>query len=138
MKRCLNVIVLCSVLLSVGSIHAAEPVQNEQSEIVEVLEAPDKMPQFPGGMSGLHKYLMENVHYPYYAERKGIQGKVMVQFVVDRDGTVTDVKVEKPAHKSLNKEAVRVVKKMPKWIPGEQDGKPVRVLYHMPVNFSLH
>lgn len=136
MNRYLTVIMLCAALLSAGNI-AVGQVKNDTQETVEMPEL-DKMPQFPGGMSGMHKFLTENVRYPYFARQKKIQGRVMVQFVVDKDGTVTDVKVEKSVHKSLDKEAVRVVKKMPKWIPGEKDGKPVRVLYHMPVNFSLH
>ena len=138
MKKYLSAIMLCLAVLAAGNVQAAKQVKNESSETVETLEAPDKMPQFPGGQSGLHRFLSENVRYPYYAYQKGIQGKVLVQFVVDKDGSVTDVKVEKSVHKSLDKEAVRVLKKMPKWTPGEKDGKPVRVLYHMPVNFSLH
>ena len=142
MKKYLNAMLLCLALLSAGNIWGAKPVVTDASadaaQADEVLEVSEKMPQFPGGQSGLYRYLSENVRYPYYAEQKRIQGKVIVQFVVDKDGSVTDVKIEKSVHKSLDKEAVRVVKKMPKWIPGEQDGKPVRVLYHMPVNFSLH
>lgn len=137
MKWYLNVIMLCAALLSVGNMAAKQVKNNAANEAVEMQE-PDQMPQFPGGMSGLHKYLSENTRYPYYAYQKGIQGKVMVVFIVDKDGSVTNVQVEKSVHKSLDKEAVRVVKKMPKWIPGEKDGQPVRVKYHMPVNFSLH
>lgn len=99
---------------------------------------PDKMPVFPGAQTGLYKFLTENVQYPYKAQQLGMQGKVLVSFVVDKDGSVTDVTVVKPVHKLFNDEAVRVISKMPKWEPGQKDGRPVRVMYLMPVNFSLH
>ena len=98
----------------------------------------EKMPMFPGGQSALFDYLTYNVKYPEAARKKGIAGTVICEFVVDKDGSITDVKVLRSGgHPSLDKEAVRVLKNMPKWIPGEKDGKKVRVKYTVPLNFRL-
>ena len=91
----------------------------------------------PGGQNGLMMFLNHNVKYPSIAEENGIQGRVICKFVVERDGSITEVKVSKSVDPSLDKEAVRVLKSMPKWIPGMQDGKPVRVQYTVPVTFKL-
>jgi len=91
----------------------------------------------PGGQNGLMMFLNHNVKYPSIAEENGIQGRVICKFVVERDGSITEVKVAKSVDPSLDKEAVRVLKSMPKWIPGMQDGKPVRVQYTVPVTFKL-
>ncbi len=99
---------------------------------------PDKLPVFPGAQTGLYKFLSENVQYPYKAQQQGMQGKVLVSFVVDKDGSVTEVTVVKPVHKLFNDEAVRLIRKMPKWEPGMKDGSPIRCRYLLPVNFSLH
>lgn len=79
----------------------------------------------------------KNVKYPVLAMENGIQGKVFIQFVIERDGSITDVKVARGVDASLDKEAVRVVQSMPKWKPGKQRGKPVRVAYTLPINFQL-
>ena len=98
----------------------------------------ERMPSYPGGQKALFKFLSENVHYPKAAQKKKIEGRVICQFVVDRDGTIEDVQVvTSGGHPSLDKEAVRVLKLMPKWKPGIQDGQPVRVRYTVPVNFRL-
>ena len=93
------------------------------------------MPSFPGG--NVQKWIAKNVKYPVLAMENGIQGKVYIQFVIERDGSITDVKVLRGVDASLDKEAVRVVKAMPKWKPGKQRGKPVRVSYTLPINFQL-
>ena len=98
----------------------------------------ETMPQFPGGPTGLIKYLSERLVYPKLAEKNGIQGRVITSFVVNKDGSITDVKVVKSVDSLLDKEAVRVVSLMPKWIPGTLNGKAVRVKYHIPVTFRLH
>ena len=96
------------------------------------------MPEFPGGQQALFKFLSENVKYPVIAQENGIQGRVICQFVVNRDGSIVDVEVVRSAgDASLDKEAVRVIKSMPKWKPGKQRGKAVRVKYTLPVNFKL-
>ena len=98
----------------------------------------EKMPEFPGGQQALFKYLSENVKYPVIAQENGIQGKVVCQFVVNKDGSIVDVEVVRSGgDPSLDKEAVRVIKSMPKWNPGKQRGKAVRVKYTVPVNFKL-
>ena len=112
------------------------PVEEEEEEVVFVVV--EKMPEFPGGQQALFKYLSENVKYPVIAQENGIQGRVICQFVVNRDGSIVDVEVVRSGgDASLDKEAVRVIKTMPKWKPGKQRGKPVRVKYTVPVNFKL-
>jgi len=112
------------------------PVEEEEEEVVFVVV--ESMPEFPGGQQALFKYLSENVKYPVIAQENGIQGRVICQFVVNRDGSIVDVEVVRSAgDASLDKEAVRVIKSMPKWKPGKQRGKAVRVKYTLPVNFKL-
>ncbi|MEY8591913.1 energy transducer TonB [Butyricimonas hominis] len=94
----------------------------------------EDMPTFPGD---INKWLSRNVKYPVIAQENNIQGKVSVQFVIERDGSITDVKVLRSVDPSLDKEAVRVIKSMPKWKPGKQRGKAVRVSYTVPINFRL-
>ena len=91
----------------------------------------------PPGQSGLFQWLSSNIKYPVVAEENGIQGRVVVSFVVERDGSITDVNVAKSVEPSLDKEAMRVVKTMPKWTPGKKNGNAVRVKYTMPVTFRL-
>ena len=96
------------------------------------------MPEFPGGQQALLKYLAENIKYPVIAQENGIQGRVICQFVVNRDGSIVEVEVVRTGgDASLDKEAVRVIKAMPKWKAGMQRGKPVRVKYTLPVVFRL-
>ncbi len=112
------------------------PVEEEEEEVVFVVV--ESMPEFPGGQQALFKYLSENVKYPVIAQENGIQGRVICQFVVNKDGSIVDVEVVRSGgDPSLDKEAVRVIKTMPKWKPGKQRGKPVRVKYTVPVNFKL-
>ena len=95
------------------------------------------MPSFPGGPSALMSYLSSNVKYPVVAQENGVQGRVVVSFVVERDGSITDVKVVRSVDPSLDREATRVVKSMPNWNPGKQNGSAVRVKYNVPVSFKL-
>ena len=95
------------------------------------------MPSFPGGMPAMMQWLSENINYPVLAVENGVQGRVIVQFVVEKDGSVTDVSIAKSVEPSLDKEAIRVVSIMPRWNPGKQNGSPVRVKYTVPVMFSL-
>ena len=113
-------------------------VQEENINNQEVYEAADKMPSFPGGNAALMNYLSQNIKYPVKAEEKGIQGRVLVEYVVGKDGYISDVRVTKSVDPSLDKEAIRVVKGMPKWIPGEIDGEAVTVRYTLPVTFRLN
>ena len=120
------VIVLIPV---VSSPHEADP---------NVFEVVEKMPEFPnGGMPGLMKYLSDNIRYPEAAKVAGKQGRVTVVFVVDKDGSITNVETLRGVDAELDKEAIRVISSMPKWIPGMQKGKAVKVRYTVPVMFRL-
>ena len=112
----------------------APPEEVEEEKVFDVVE---QMPDFPGGMSALMTYLSKHIKYPVVAEENGIQGRVIVTFVVEKDGSITDVQVIKSVDPSLDKEAKRVVSTMPKWIPGKQNGSAVRVKYTLPVTFRL-
>ena len=112
------------------------PVEEEEEEVIFMVV--ETMPEFPGGQQALFKYLGENVKYPVIAQENGIQGRVICQFVVNKDGSIVDVVVVRSSGEpSLDKEALRVINSMPKWKPGKQRGKPVRVKYTVPVNFRL-
>ena len=103
-----------------------------------VFDVVEVMPQFPGGQIAMLKYIMENIKYPEQAMKEGIQGRVTVRFIVEKDGSISNVKPVLSVHPLLDKEAVRVVESMPKWSPGKQNGKPVRVRFNVPVMFKLN
>ncbi len=113
----------------------AQPEPKEEDN--KVFEVVEQMPSFPGGNAALMEYLGKNVKYPVVAQENGVQGRVVVSFVVERDGSITDVTVVRSVDPSLDKEAARVVASMPKWIPGKQNGSAVRVKYNVPVSFRL-
>ena len=106
-------------------------------EVEKVFDVVEQMPSFPGGPSALMEWLSNNVKYPVVAQENGVQGRVVVSFVVERDGSITDVKVVRGVDPSLDREASRVVRAMPRWIPGRQNGSAVRVKYNVPVAFRL-
>ena len=113
-------------------------VEEEEPEEQTIFEAVEQMPEFPnGGMAGLMQYLSKNIKYPTIAQENGTQGRVTVQFVVNRDGSIVDAKVLRGVDPYLDKEAIRVISSMPKWKPGMQRGKAVRVKYTVPVMFRL-
>lgn len=112
-----------------------KPVEEEATE--EIFVVVEQQPEFPGGTGALMKFLGDNIKYPVIAQENGIQGRVITTFVVERDGSITDVQVVRGQDPSLDKEAVRVIKTMPKWKPGQQRGKPVRVRFTLPVQFRL-
>lgn len=116
-----------------------EPVKAEPKPEVEnkVFDVVEQMPSFPGGPSALMQYLSSNIKYPVVAQENGVQGRVVVSFVVERDGSITDVQVARSVDPSLDHEAQRVVRNMPRWIPGKQNGQAVRVKYNVPVAFRL-
>lgn len=103
----------------------------------KVYEVVEQMPSFPGGDAAMMKYLAENIKYPVSAQKAKEQGRVVVQFIVEKDGAVTGVKTVRSVTPVLDAEAVRVIKAMPKWTPGRQGGQPVRVKYNVPVSFRL-
>ena len=103
----------------------------------QVYDIAEQMPSFPGGQSALFQFLSKNIQYPKLCEEHGIQGRVICSYIVEEDGSITDVQVRKSVHPSLDKEAVRVIQSMPKWNPGKENGLPVRVRYNLPITFSL-
>lgn len=106
----------------------------------EILVEPEQQAEFPGGQPALHRFLAENLHYPPMAMENGIQGRCYIQFVVTQEGEITNVKVKKgvPDCSQCDQEAIRVVKKMPKWKPAASNGKPVNCFYLLPVTFTLN
>lgn len=113
---------------------AKEVVSSSDGKYYDVI---DEMPSFPGGQGALFQWLASNIKYPPVAEENGVQGRVILTFVVERDGSISDVQVVKSVDPALDKEAVRLAKSMPKWIPGKLNGSAVRVRYDLPVTFRL-
>lgn len=112
-----------------------KPQPVNRNSVYDVVE---QMPSFPGGISGLRTYLNQNIRYPAEAQETCAQGRVVVSFVVGKDGHISDVTVLRSVDPSLDKEAVRVIRNMPRWTPGKQGGEPVRVRYNVPVSFRLN
>ena len=103
----------------------------------DVFERAEEMPQFPGGQMGLIQYLANNTRYPEDAKKTGAQGRVVVSFIVEKDGSISNARVTKPTYSSFDDEALRVVSAMPKWTPGKVNGKPERIKYSVPISFKL-
>ncbi|MBQ9532389.1 MAG: energy transducer TonB [Prevotella sp.] len=122
------------VLKATETIAQPEPPKEDVQKVFDVVE---EMPSFTGGNGALMQWLNENVKYPVVAQENGVSGRVIVSFVVERDGSITDVQVVRSVDPALDKEAARAVKSMPKWIPGKQNGQAVRVKYNVPVLFRL-
>jgi len=113
---------------------AITPQDDNDNRVYQLV---DQMPVFNGGNKALKKWIVNNLVYPQVAMKNGIQGRVIVTFVIERDGSVSDVKMLRSVDPSLDKEAIRLVKSMPKWIPGKKDGASVRTQYTLPVMFRL-
>ncbi len=118
-------------------IKAPPPMIEEVVVETEIVDFAEKMPEYPGGSKAMMAYLNKNVKYPVRPQETGIQGRVIVQFVVERDGSISNLIVVRSVDPDLDKEALRVIEAMPKWTPGLQNGKPVRVKYTLPVYFKL-
>lgn len=117
----------------------SEPLNKPQPvNSTRVYDVVEQMPSFPGGISGLRTYLNQNIRYPAEAQENCVQGRVVVSFVVGKDGHISDVTVLRSVDPSLDKEAIRVIRNMPRWSPGKQGGEPVRVRYNVPVSFRLN
>lgn len=122
----------------VEEIETYDEMEEEEPEpVVPIFTVVENPPKFPGGEEKLYQYLGTKITYPKEAEEKGISGRVFVQFVIEKDGNITDVKVVKGIGGGCDKEAIRVVKAMPNWIPGTQRGKKVRVRIKLPINFKI-
>lgn len=114
-----------------------KPQVIEQKAPEEIFTVVEEQPQYPGGEAARLQYLQQNIKYPEEAKELGIQGRVFVTFVVEVDGSITDVKVLRGIGGGCDQEAIRVVQNMPKWIPGKQRGVPVRVQFNLPIKFTL-
>ena len=121
--------VLCLMTANAQKTVVSQSNQNVYDQVEE-------MPEFPGGMPAMIEFLQTNIKYPKDAIKQDVGGKVMVMFVVETDGSISNVRVARKVFPSLDKEAVRVVKAMPKWKPGKEKGRPVRVNFTLPVVFS--
>ena len=113
------------------------PAEEEDAEANTIFTVVEQEPEFPGGTKALMEFISKNLRYPAFAAENGIQGRVTLSFVVEKDGSVTDIQEMRSPSEDLTKEAKRVVQSMPKWKPGKQRGKPVRVKYMLPVTFRL-
>lgn len=113
------------------------PTAPQLMESRQAFDVVEQMPSFPGGGLALMSFLKTHVEYPKVAEENGVQGRVVVQFTIDKDGTIIDSWVVRSVDPSLDKEALRVVRIMPKWSPGTQNGTPVRVKFTLPISFKL-
>lgn len=127
------VIILAAGLMAAAQVDDVRVVNNEE-EVFTVLE---EDPEFPGGMEALYQYIAANVKYPESAKEKKITGRVFISFVIEKNGTISNITVLRSPDEILSSEAIRVVKAMPKWKPGRVKGKPVRAKFTLPINFKL-
>ena len=124
--------------LIMTTVNHQKEIDDEKLSQPDVFDEVDEMPQFPGGMAGLMQYLSTNVRYPEDAKEAGAQGRVVVSFIVEKDGSISNARVTKPTYSSLDDEALRVVSNMPKWTSGKLNGEAVRVRYSIPVSFRMN
>ena len=129
------------MILSLMAVFGLTTVSAQKTVVAEknqqAFDVVEQMPEFPGGIKALLDYLCQNVKYPADAEKQKIEGRVIANFVVETDGSISNVEVFRPVFPSLDAEAVRVLSAMPKWKPGMQSGKVVRVKYTVPISFNL-
>ena len=135
MKRLIIMSLMATCCLT--TVLAQKTVVSQKDQKEDPFNVVEDMPAFPGGMDAMIQFLSSNIQYPADAKKQKVDGRVLVNFVVEKDGSITEVKVPKPGFPSLDAEAIRVVKAMPKWKPGYQNGQAVRVQFAMPINFSL-
>lgn len=133
MKKVLLLLTVAVLACGAASAQTVTPL-DQDNEIFTVVEHD---PQFPGGNEALYQYLGSNAHYPEKAKEQGVQGTVYLTFIVERDGSISNIRVLRSPSDLLSEEAQRLVKAMPKWKPGQQRGKKVRVQYNLPINFQL-
>jgi len=135
MKRLIMMSLMAICCLT--TVLAQKTVVSQKDQKEDPFNVVEDMPAFPGGMEAMIQFISSNIQYPADAKKQKVDGRVLVNFVVEKDGSITEVKVVKPTFPSLDAEAIRVVKAMPKWKPGYQRGQAVRVQFTMPINFSL-
>lgn len=132
MKKLLFILILCFTALTTSR------AQNTDTPCGKVYQVVEQMPQFPGGQAAMMKFIADSLRYPSVACENGIEGRVLVKFVVDCKGNIVNPLVVRSVDPLLDREAIRLVKSMPKWIPGKQNGKPVNVVCFVPVRFKLY
>ena len=138
MKHCFFIALLLYSISLCAQETQPQPIAADSADEEVIFIEVDPMPEFPGGQKALFDYLRFNTRYPKQAYRKGIEGRVVCQFVVKKNGKVSNVKVVRSSgDKSLDREAVRVIRSMPKWKPAKYQGKPVSTKYSCPVTFKL-
>ncbi len=149
MKRENLVMTFIVLMMTVGDIACAQNVPliidpdkvdeylAERKDTINVYDVVEQMPRFPGGQGRILEFIEKNLRYPKELEETCVQGRVIIAFVVERSGKLSNIRVVKSVHPALDKEALRVVKLMPRWIPGRQNGITVRVKYIIPVTFQL-
>jgi len=133
----MKVIVLIALMAAFGfsTASAQKTVVSQKNE--KVFDVVEQMPEYPGGMEALFEFLKNNIKYPEDAQKQKVEGRVIATFVVETDGSISNIEVVKHAFPSLDNEAVRVIQAMPNWTPGKQKGQAVRVKYTIPINFNL-
>ena len=117
------------------TVSAQKTVVSQKND--KVFDVVEQMPEYPGGMQALFEFISQNIKYPADAQKQKVEGRVLAKFVIETDGSISDIEVVKNAFPSLDAEAVRVIQAMPKWTPGKQKGQVVRVKFMLPINFSL-
>lgn len=127
----MSLLAACSLMTA----YAQKTVVSQTNQ--KVYEEVEQMPQYPGGMPAMVEFLQTNMKYPEDAAKQKVEGRVMVQFVVETDGSISDVHVAKQVFPSLDAEAIRVVQAMPNWTPGKEKSKVVRVRYNLPIVFRM-
>ena len=132
MKKLLFILILGFTTLTTAR------AQNTDTPCCKVFHVVEQMPQFPGGQAAMMKFIADSLRYPSVSCEHRIEGSVVVKFVVDCEGNILNPSVVRSIDPLLDKEAIRVVKLMPKWIPGRQNGKPVCVIYNVPIRFKLY
>ena len=133
MKKLILMLLMAECCLMTA--HAQKTVVSQTNQ--KVFDTVEQMPEYPGGMQAMIAFLQTNMKYPEDAAKQKVEGRVMVQFIVETDGSISDVHVAKQVFPSLDAEAIRVVQAMPKWMPGKEKGKVVRVKYNLPIVFRM-
>ena len=133
MKKLILMLLMAECCLMTA--HAQKTVVSQTNQ--KVFDTVEQMPEYPGGMQAMIAFLQTNMKYPEDAAKQKVEGRVMVQFIVETDGSISDVHVAKQVFPSLDAEAIRVVQAMPKWTPGKEKGKVVRVKYNLPIVFRM-
>ncbi len=127
---------LIALIMLLGfSLSKAQTATNEDK--IYSFVAMENPPKFPGGMAKFYKFISQNIKYPDQAKKDSIQGNVFISFVIEKNGSLTNIKVDRKLGYGTDEEAIRVLKLSPNWEPGTQDGKPVRVKYNIPIRFNL-